>query len=162
MRYWTVGGGIIERGQELLLVCNRRRNGSIDWTTPGGVIDEGESVLGGLSREVTEETGLTVGSWPRHLYTVTVYAPDLGWNLTAEVHLGQDISGDIHVDDPDGIVEEARWVGKDECETLCSANQRWLSEPLGDWLDDRWDDGTRRYDYHLAGSRRESFVVTRT
>lgn len=160
MRHWVVGGGIIERGGRLLLVRNRRRNGSIDWTTPGGVIDDGESMLGGLSREVTEETGLVVAGWPRHLYTVTVDAPDLGWRLRAEVHLAGEVTGELHVDDPDGIVTEARWVERHECAELCRDNQRWLAEPLGAWLDDRWDEH-RSFDYHLAGSSRDAFVVTR-
>ncbi len=161
VKHWVVGGGIIERGQDLLLVRNRRRNGSVDWTTPGGVIDEGESVLGGLSREVNEETGLVVSEWSRHLYTVTVDAPGLGWQLRAEVHLAGEITGDLHVDDPDGIVEEARWVGASEGIDLCRENQRWLAEPLTAWIDDPWADGHRVFDYSLEGSSRETFVVTR-
>ena len=57
MNQWIVGGAVIEHEGQLLLVRNRRKNGSVDWTTPGGVIDEGESVLSGLAREVFEETG---------------------------------------------------------------------------------------------------------
>ena len=36
---WTVAGAVLEHGDGLLLVCNQRRNGSLDWSTPGGVID---------------------------------------------------------------------------------------------------------------------------
>jgi len=161
MRSWVVGGGVLERGQELLLVRNRRRNGSVDWTTPGGVIDEGESVLEGLSREVSEETGLSIGSWTRHLYTVTVKAPDLGWFLRAEVYLADQVSGDLVIADPDGIVEEARWVDAKECVALTSTSQRWLSEPLFEWMEHRWGGAVRSFDYHLAGTEPGSYDVTR-
>ncbi len=40
MRSWVVGGALILSDEGVLLVQNRRRNGSHDWTPPGGVIDE--------------------------------------------------------------------------------------------------------------------------
>ena len=43
MRDWVVGGALILSDEGVLLVQNRRRNGSHDWTPPGGVIDEGET-----------------------------------------------------------------------------------------------------------------------
>ena len=48
MRDWLVGGALIESDDGLLLVRNRRRDGSHDWSTPGGVIEEGEDLLDGL------------------------------------------------------------------------------------------------------------------
>ena len=39
--------------------------------------------------------------------------------------------------------------------------QRWLAEPLDDWLTDRWAHGTRQFDYLLEGADRASFVVTK-
>ena len=39
MRDWLVGGAVIEGPAGLLLVRNRRRDGSFDWSPPGGVID---------------------------------------------------------------------------------------------------------------------------
>ena len=73
---------------------------------------------------------------------MTVEAPELGWSLRAEVHLVADFSGKIIVDDPDGIVEEVRWVNRVECDSLCRGNQRWLTEPLAAWLDERWGKGS--------------------
>ena len=63
MRDWLVGGAVIEGPSGLLLVQNRRRDGSFDWSPPGGVIDAGETVLEGIGREVVEETGLVVTEW---------------------------------------------------------------------------------------------------
>jgi hypothetical protein len=35
MRDWVVGGALILSDEGVLLVQNRRRNGSHDWTRPG-------------------------------------------------------------------------------------------------------------------------------
>ena len=84
LRRWLVGGALIRHADGLVLVGNRRRDRSLEWTPPGGVIDPGETVLGGLCREVREETGLLVRSWVNRCYTVTVDAPDMGWQLRVE------------------------------------------------------------------------------
>ncbi|HEX7167060.1 MAG TPA: NUDIX hydrolase, partial [Acidimicrobiales bacterium] len=88
MREWLVASGIVEGPDGLLLVQNRRRNGSLDWSTPGGVIEvaDGETVIDGLTREVWEETGITVTGWEGPVYEVEAEANDLGWRLRVEVH----------------------------------------------------------------------------
>jgi len=70
VRNWTVAGGVVVSDEGLLLVQNRRRNGSFDWSPPGGVIEvaDGETVVDGLTREVEEETGLRVLEWAGPLY----------------------------------------------------------------------------------------------
>jgi len=78
MRDWLVAGAVIEGPDGLLLVENRRRNGSSDWSPPGGVIDPGEAVLDGLAREVVEETGLVVTEWSDPIYEIEVVAPGRG------------------------------------------------------------------------------------
>src|SRR5947207_10821676 len=76
MRDWTVAGGLIESDDGLLLVCNRRRNGSFDWSPPGGVVEvnDGETLIDGLTREVEEETDVRVSEWAGPVYGVRAEA----------------------------------------------------------------------------------------
>jgi 8-oxo-dGTP pyrophosphatase MutT (NUDIX family) len=52
-----VRGILVDEERRLLL---QRRADSGEWGLPAGVVDVGDSVLEALSREVREETGLTV------------------------------------------------------------------------------------------------------
>lgn len=165
MRDWTVAGGILLDGDAVLLVHNRRRAGGSDWSPPGGVIEvaEGESVLGGLTREVEEETGLRVTRWLGPIYEVLAEAPGLGWRLRAEVHVAATYEGDLRVADPDGIVVDARFVPIAESTAHLDACHPWVREPLADWLGERWahDAATRAYRYRLEGANLATFAVTR-
>lgn len=162
MRDWVVGGALILSDEGVLLVRNKRRNGSHDWTPPGGVIDEGETLLEGLTREVEEETGLHVTEWAGPVYEVLCEAPDMGWRLRVEAHVAVAYEGELHVDDPDGIVVDARFVEPDACGTMVSGGHPWVCEPLGEWLAERWLHGEARpYGFHVAGTRIEEVVVTR-
>jgi 8-oxo-dGTP diphosphatase len=160
MREWLVAGAVIEGPDGLLLVRNRRRDGSHDWSPPGGVIDDGESVIDGLTREVEEETGLRVTCWEGPIYEVEAHASDLGWLLRVEVHRAVDFEGDLHVDDPDGIVVDAQFVAVDNCGGHLDACQPWVREPLAEWLAERWAD-SRGFRFDVAGVDRRSLVVTR-
>jgi 8-oxo-dGTP diphosphatase len=158
----VVASGIIEGPDGVLLVQNRRRNGSLDWSTPGGVIEvaDGESVLDGLTREVREETGITVTAWEGPVYEVEAEAVGMGWTLRVEVHRALAFEGDLVPDDPDGIVVDARFVAVDACmEQLAST---WLPthEPLGAWLAERWTDA-RSYRYRVDGEARATMRITR-
>ena len=165
MREWTVAGGLIESDEGLLLVQNRRRNGSLDWSPPGGVIEvaDGETLLDGLTREVEEETGVRVTEWVGPLYAVDAEAPGLGWRLHAEVHLAVAFDGELRVDDPDGIVVDARYVALDQCAVHLDACHPWVREPLADWLAARWShvDAPAPYGYRVDGADLASLVVTR-
>jgi 8-oxo-dGTP diphosphatase len=158
MRDWTVGGALIRHGDGLVLVANRRRDGSIDWTPPGGVIDDGESVLTGLQREVLEETGLVVDAWLGKQYEVMVEAPGLGWKMRVEAWEAGAVSGDVVLADPDRIVEEVRFAARDESIALLQAAAPWLHVPIGLWMDGAAESG---YHFVVHGTERSSAVIER-
>ena len=160
MRQWLVGSALIEGDDGLLLVANRRRDGNVDWTPPGGVIDEGESVLEGLAREVEEETGLVVTEWGGPVYRLDAEAIDAGWHMQVEVHRAVAYTGELRVDDPDGIVVDARFVPADECSAVLASTWQLVHEPIGEWVSERWAE-ERRYRYRVEGAVRASMVITR-
>jgi 8-oxo-dGTP pyrophosphatase MutT (NUDIX family) len=163
MRDWLVAGALVEDGTGLLLVQNRRRDGSLDWTPPGGVIDPGETVEDGLTREVLEETGLRVTDWEGPVYDVEAVAAELGWHLRVQVHRARAYEGELQPGDPDGIVVDARFVPVTGCDAVLAAAHHWVREPLTTWLTDRetWEPAGRSFRYEVTGADRSSIVVRR-
>ncbi len=166
LREWTVAGGLVLRGDELLLVRNVRRGGIEDWSTPGGVIDDADASLrAGLTREVAEETGIVVREWVGPVYEVTAVAPDMGWRMRCEVHLAVAHDGEIAIADPDGIVVEAAFCAWDAVTARLSACPPWVREPLVEWLADPWDAGGpgphRVFEYAVHGTTRHDMRVER-
>jgi len=127
---YTVASGIIVDQRQVLLVQNQRRNGSLDWSTPGGVVDPGEEVLEALQREVIEETCVVVDGWSPVLYTVDVEFVGREMSLHAQVFRAQAFGGQLHVDDPDGVVVDGRWVDLAETDELLNTSPLWVAEPL--------------------------------
>lgn len=160
LRHWQVAGGVIMSGASVLLVKNLRRGGVTDWSTPGGVIDPGETPLEALTREVAEETGLLVGAWQGPLYRVEVHAPDAGFLLRVEAHLGNAVEGVIQVDDPDGIVIDAHYVETEAVGGYLAETQPWVAEPLLAHLTDGVDDG-RTFRYRMTGAHGEERRIDR-
>ncbi len=161
MREWLVGGALIQREGEILLVANRRLNGSVDWTPPGGVIDAADpTLLHGLTREVREETGLIVSAWEGPCYEVFIEAPGLGWRMRVEAWRATKVTGSLAISDPDGIVEEARFAGVQDSRTLLDGVARWVREPVHDWLAEPWTD-RRVFRYCVNGADRATAEVVR-
>ena len=160
LRHWRVAGGVIMSGASVLLVKNLRRGGRFDWSTPGGVVDPGETSLEALTREVEEETGLRVGVWRGPLYRVEVHAPDAGFRLQVEAHLGSSVEGALDVNDPDGIVVDAHYVAAADVARYLSGTHPWVAEPLMAHLTDGIDDG-RLFRYRMTGSRSENRRIDR-
>ncbi len=160
LREWTVASGIIRSGDHVLMVRNRRRDGTCDWTTPGGVVETGEHIVEALTREVIEETGVTVTRWSEARYSVVTVAPGMGWHATVQVFEALEWSGEINIEDPDGIVEEAVFVSPERAIESLLGTARWVCEPITEWLNQPWD-GHRQYGYELAGVDRASTSVLR-
>lgn len=160
---WTVAGGLVESTEGLLMVRNVRRGGVVDWSPPGGVIDAADPSLSvGLTREVAEETGLTVTSWEGPVYSVTAEAPDMGWRMTCEVHYALEFEGTIDVADPDGIVVDARFMDAADCAEVLVSCARWVREPLETWMKERWRVGiSREFHYEVRGTRLDDLAVQR-
>ena len=137
---YTVASGILIENRRLLLVQNRRRNGSLDWSTPGGVVDPGESVLEALTREVNEETALAVTSWSTLLYAVEAEFAARQITLRAEIYRAELFSGNVAIDDPDEIVVDGGWVERERASELLVASPRWVAEPLHHALDELFAD----------------------
>jgi 8-oxo-dGTP diphosphatase len=163
MREWTVAGGLVETPDGVLLVRNIRRGGFEDWSTPGGVIDDEDAdLIAGLTREVEEETGLRVHAWTGPLYEVEAVAPDMGWHMRCEVHLAVAFTGDVRIDDPDGIVVEAEFVPHADCAQRLETCAPWVREPLSAWLRDRWEPGSGvGFRYEVHGTQRDELRVVR-
>ncbi len=148
MRQWAVASSIIVADGRYLLVANRRRNGSLDWSPPGGVIDEGEKPLEALQREVWEETGLSVQSWSPVAYEVQVRFIDLGMHLEVFVHSAMGWTGELKIDDPDGIVEQAQWCDDSTCRELLDGAPAWVAEPFVEFISAGMETNTVHYEVH--------------
>jgi 8-oxo-dGTP diphosphatase len=159
-REWRVAGALIEQDGLLLLVANRRRGGQLEWTPPGGVIDPGETSTGALTREVREETGLIVESWTSTVYEVSVDFPDRGMRLGVEVFVAESWHGSMVFEDPDGIVEEGRFVDLGESAALLVSAPTWVREPVGAWLGGAIEPGAR-FEYMAKGTRPGNMTVER-
>jgi 8-oxo-dGTP diphosphatase len=162
-RDFVVAGALIERDGHLLLVENQRRNGRVDWSPPGGVIDPTDAtVTEGLAREVLEETNLVVTRWEGPMYEVRTVAPDMGWSMRCEVHRAVEWEGEVHVDDPDGIVTAAVFVAPEELARHLDLCPPWVREPLGEWLLDRWDPpAARGFGFEVHGPDHASARIVR-
>ena len=53
-------GGIVIRGQQVLLVRRGNPPRQGEWSIPGGMLELGEKLRDGVAREIEEETGIAV------------------------------------------------------------------------------------------------------
>ncbi|HEX6475657.1 MAG TPA: hypothetical protein VF005_00160, partial [Acidimicrobiales bacterium] len=83
----------------------------------------------------------------------------LGWLLRVEVHMALSYSGELAVNDPDGIVVDARFVAWDAAELHLEGCRPWVAEPLVAWLAERQP--ARAYRYRLEGDDARRLEVIR-
>ncbi|HSE08578.1 MAG TPA: NUDIX hydrolase [Nocardioidaceae bacterium] len=119
----------------IVLVRERHDHwGGAFWNIPSGKVESHETPVLGAVRELAEETGLVVA--PGDLALVGTSSTthgdhrSLAWNFATTV-------GDpaLAVDDPDGLVLEARWFARDEAAALLrQLPYRPLAEPVVAYL----------------------------
>jgi 8-oxo-dGTP diphosphatase len=113
-----------ENGQILLLQRSKRsKTNPGKWELPGGKIDAGESFDTALTREILEETGLTI-QIHHAVGTAEQILPN--WHVVHLVMMGHIESGNV------GISEEHdsfRWTGIGEMKDL----------QLADWFEEYYD-----------------------
>ncbi len=130
---------LILQDQRLLLV-NAWPGGQSDlWCAPGGGVDPHQSIPDNLSREVYEETGLTVSVGAPALVN-EFHAPERDFHQV-DIYFRCAITGGAMPtvwSDPEGIVTERRFFAREELSTI-----RYKPDSLPDIA---WDTGRVGYD----------------
>lgn len=123
--------GVLARyGDRVVLVREEYPTwGGAHWNIPSGRVEEHETPDQGACRELAEETGLLVA--PAHMVLVatsSVVSPgkvSRAWTFTVAVE-----DPVLDVQDPDGLIQDARWFAIDEAlAVLSELPYRPLSEP---------------------------------
>lgn len=111
--------GVLARhnGEVVLVRESHERWGGEFWNIPSGMVEAHEAPAEGAARELAEETGLVVPAHSLRLRTTTSVVLDgvrlHSWNFEVDVD-----DATVHVQDPDGLVQEARWFALDQAVAL--------------------------------------------
>jgi 8-oxo-dGTP diphosphatase len=116
-------------GEVILVREHHGRWGGEFWNLPSGMVEAHETPAEGAARELEEETGLAVLPRDLRLRTTTSVMLDgdevWAWNFEADIP-----DRTVRVQDPDRLVQEARWFPVEEAITrLRRLPYRPLAEP---------------------------------
>ena len=104
------------------------------WNVPSGGVEEGETPVEGAARELAEETGLVI-AWKDLTLVSTVTTTYAGGETRAWNFVGEVTTSELRVDDPDGIIREARWFSREDAADLVEVlPYRPLAEPAVAYL----------------------------
>ena len=132
----AVRAAILHQGRVLMVNAYPGRKSDL-WCLPGGGVDAHRSLPENLAREVTEETGLaiTVGA----PFLVNEFHDPARRFHQVEIHFRATLTGGtLTLADPEGVVNRARWVTRDEL-----AGLRHKPDALAAAI---WSDETASYD----------------
>jgi len=109
-------GGVVIKGDRVLLVCRGKPPGQGEWAIPGGSVELGESLKEAVEREIREETGVSVRAGEVCHVLEAVKRDDaerVRFHYVIIDLMAEHLSGDPV---PDSDVTEAAWLGPDELE----------------------------------------------
>ena len=126
----------VHEGSVVLVRERHEHWGGAFWNIPSGQVESHETPALGAVRELAEETGLVVAPGELRLVgtssTTNEQVRSLAWNYTTAINLPV-----VAVDDPDGLVLEARWFTRAEAiDLLRQLPYRPLADPVLAYLAD--------------------------
>ncbi|NCO11279.1 hypothetical protein CO038_03235 [Candidatus Pacearchaeota archaeon CG_4_9_14_0_2_um_filter_39_13] len=107
-------GGIAYKDGKLI-IARHHKEGKTYYVLPGGGLENEESPQQALEREFIEETGFKVKvgrlAYYKILYNDEYYSLDM-------IYECEIVGGKLEINDPDGKVEEVKFVDKEELDEL--------------------------------------------
>jgi ADP-ribose pyrophosphatase YjhB (NUDIX family) len=107
-------GGVVLRGDDVLLVRRALPPRQGEWSLPGGQLELGESLADGVRREVKEETGLDVAVGPVVAVFDRVHRDEGGrirYHFVIVDFLCRPVGGELRAGDD---AADVRWVARAE------------------------------------------------
>jgi len=143
---------IRQNGAVLLVRQQGRDDPQPYWTLPGGIVERGETLIETLSREVYEETGLRVIAARQLIYlaqTITAHSQSTAYVFDVESWRGK-----LHVDHDEFVTEAAFVPLAEAIARLKAITYRNMREPIVAYLSGEVSAGaTWFYRVHKNGSR---------
>lgn len=114
----SVYGAIVEKGSLLLVEHPTSKR----WEFPGGGIEKGENTFAALSREIEEETGLTISGEITLIKRFVEYYYDIGacepWRSARSFYAISQYSGELRSNGNDDDVSRAQFVNQENLNTI--------------------------------------------